>query len=340
MGLQGLIKGIVKKLKGTGLEKEIPMLRVAETIKSIAILTLTSSRGLCGSYNSLIMKRLRRRVEQLNDQGIKPKLLFVGKKGRKMLARKLAEQEYDLFESPDFEMPDTMTASLSNEVGETITNAFLGGEVDKVEIIYAKFINLITQVPTVRTILPLSPTGIEDPEDETFTLTSVDGKLSVEKGKAEKVKAKEIESDVIFDQSPEAILNSMLPLYLNSQILALLWEAQASELGSRMMAMKAATDNAKEMVKNLNVIYNRKRQAQITAEIAEISSGAAAVDEMSKNGDVKDLFVVDSEESITEEFLDEIDANSVPEEPVDAWDRYPEEWYADISPAAPIKGVK
>merc|ERR1712125_291177 len=179
--------------------------------------------------------------------------------------------------------------------------------------LYAKFINLLKNIPTVRTLLPLSPVGIEDPEDETFTMTSVDGKLSVDKKKAGKVAAKEIENDVIFDQAPEAILNSMLPLYLNSVILNLLYEAQASELGSRMVAMKAATDNAKEVAKKLNVIYNRKRQAAITAEIAEISAGAAAIDEMDAKGDVKDLSVLDTDESVTEEFLDEIEKGDAPQ---------------------------
>merc|ERR1712232_797879 len=101
-------------------------------------------------------------------------------------ARKLAGMQYEMVADTEFEMPDTMTAALSTAVGEAITNIFLAGEVDKVEICYAKFINLITNKPTIRTVLPLSPTGIEDPEDETFTMTTVDGKLSVEKSKVGK----------------------------------------------------------------------------------------------------------------------------------------------------------
>lgn len=337
--LQGMIKGIVKKLKGTGLEQELPMLRVAEEIKGVAILTLTSSRGLCGGYNALIVKRLRRRVDQLNEQGIVPKLVFVGKKGRRMTPGRLRDSKFEMLPL-EFEMPDTMNAKISTDVGEAVKNIFLGGEVDKVEIVYAKFVNLLTNQPTVRTILPLSPTGIEDPEDETFKMTTVDGKLSVEKSKLEKVEAKEIENDVIFDQTPEAILNSMLPLYLNSQLLSLLWESQASELGARMMAMKAATDNAKEMVKKLEIVYNRKRQAAITAEIAEISSGAMAVDEMVSNKDVSPLGVLDSDASVTEELLTEIEDSAVPDEPQFAWEKYPEEWWAGVTEAAPVKGAK
>merc|ERR1712038_341595 len=105
-------------------------------------------------------------------------------------------------------------------------------------------------------------------------MTSQDGKFKVEKEKVKATKAKNIEPDVIFDQPPDTILNSMLPLYLNSQILAILYEAQASELSARMNAMKAATDNSKELVDKLTTIYNKKRQAAITQEICEISAGA------------------------------------------------------------------
>merc|ERR1711972_776514 len=90
--------------------------------------------------------------------------------------------------------------------------------------------NMLTNTPTIKTLLPLSPTGIENAEDETFTMTSEDGKLGVKKEKKPAAKAKNIEPDVIFDQPPATILNSMLPLYLNSQILSVLFDAQASEL--------------------------------------------------------------------------------------------------------------
>merc|ERR1712190_423224 len=101
-------------------------------------------------------------------------------------------------------------------------------------------------------------------------------------GKVGKVKAKEIEPDVIFDQPPATILNSMLPLYLNSQLLSILFDAQASELSSRMTAMKAATDNAADLSKRLTTVMNKKRQAAITQELCEISAGALAT-EVSQN---------------------------------------------------------
>merc|ERR1711879_916383 len=102
----------------------------------------------------------------------------------------------------------------------------------------------------------------------------------VEKQKSKKVKATNIEADVIFDQSPDTILNNMLPLYLNSLLFSLLYDAQASELAARMNAMKAATDNAEELARVLTLNMNKERQAAITEEITEISAGANAVDEV------------------------------------------------------------
>merc|ERR1712232_501355 len=154
-----------------------------------------------------------------------------------------------------------------------------------VEVIYGKFINLLKSDPTIRSVLPLTPTGIEDPEDETFQMTSEEGKFKVSKEKVKASKAKEIEPDVIFDQPPDVILNSMLPLYLNSQLLSLLFDAQASELSSRMTAMKAATDNAAELAAKLLLLFNKKRQAAITQEICEIAAGAMCLEDSgSKSG--------------------------------------------------------
>merc|ERR1712014_73930 len=214
-----------------------------------------------------------------------------------------------------FSMPDTITATESSEIADALRNIFLSGEVDKVEVVYGKFHNLIKTLPQLRTILPLSPTGIEDPEDETFQLTTEDGKMKVEKQKVKSSKAKDLESDVIFDQPPETILNSMLPLYLNSQILSILFDAQASELSSRMTAMKAATDNAEELAKKLTLLYNKKRQAYITNEICEIRAGAAALDE---SGDIEagpDFDISENEDTIEADFMKEIEDGSIPDEP-------------------------
>merc|ERR1712050_616934 len=154
-------------------------------------------------------------------------------------------------------------------------------------------------------------------------LTTEDGKLKVEKEKVKKAKAKDIEPDVIFDQPPATIINNMLPLYLNSLLISLLYDAQASELSSRMNAMKAATDNAEELAASLTLKMNKERQAGITAEITEISSGAAAVDEAGDKsfGAALGAFS-DNEDTVEEDFMKEIESGSIPERPGSPEDVY------------------
>lgn len=313
--LTGMIKGLVKKLKGSGLEAELPMLRVPEKVKNVAILMITANRGLCGAYNTFVIKKTAARIADLNKEGITPKLIIVGRKGLGGLATKMSKVQYNYDKDDWYSMPDTISAKAANEIGDAVRNVFLSGEVDKVEVVYGKFFTLLRNEATVRTMLPLSPTGIEDPDDETFALTSEEGKLKVEKQKAPKAKAKEIEPDVIFDQPPETILNSMLPLYLNSQILSLLYDAQASELSSRMTAMKAATDNAEELQGKLTTLFNKKRQAAITQEILEISSGAMCLEDKKGGQGGPELGMFDNEDTIGSDFLKELEDDSVPESP-------------------------
>ncbi|CAK0880000.1 unnamed protein product [Prorocentrum cordatum] len=312
--LSSMIKGLVKKLKGSGLESELPMLRVPEKVSNVGIVLITSDRGLCGGYNARIMKKAAARIEDLNKEGIVPKMIIVGKKALSGLNTKLKEVKLN-YTGTFIRMPDSITSSAIAEIGDELRNLFLSGEVDKVEVIYAKFINLLLNEPQVRTVLPLSPTGIEDPDDETFALTSEDGKLSVKKEKVKKVDAKEIESDVIFDQPPEVILNSMLPLYLNSQLLSMLFDAQASELGSRMTAMKAATDNAKDLGERLTILYNKKRQAAITQELCEITAGCLCVEQKgTRSGTMLGEF--DNEDTVGADFMTELEDGSIPDAPV------------------------
>jgi F-type H+-transporting ATPase subunit gamma len=300
-------------LEGSGLEKELPMLKVAQDIKNVAIVVVCSDKGLCGGFNAFVWKRVLARVQALNEAGITPKILSVGKKSSKYCTQKL-DGFGAKYEKVKEILLDKGGAEKANEVGEEAKNLFLSGEVDKVEIIYSKFVNLLTSTPTVRTLLPLTPQGIEDPEDETFRITSEDGKLKAIKEKKDKTKAKEIENDVLFDQSPEVILNSMLPLYVNSLILAIIFDSTASELAARMTAMKAATDNAGEVSKKLTRLYNRKRQAAITAELCDIVGGCTALED---DGDDDTPEVFEEPEELTEEFEAFMESGELPETELD-----------------------
>ena len=177
------------------------------------------------------------------------------------------------------------TAKEAQAIADNVFSLFISEEVDKVELLYTKFVSLVKSNPVIHTLLPLSPKGeicdinaksVDAAEDENFSLTPKEGKLTVER---DVVRTQTIDFSPIlqFEQDPVQILDALLPLYLNSQILRALQESLASELAARMTAMSNATDNAVELRKTLSMVYNRQRQAKITGEILEIVAGADAL---------------------------------------------------------------
>merc|ERR1711871_412075 len=172
----------------------------------------------------------------------------------------------------EYNCPQVPTAEFAAAVSSEMLNKFLDGETDKVELIYTQFVSLIASAPKLKTLLPLSKTGLEAAEDEMFELTTEDGELAVETTPLDAPGAKEFPKDTIFEQDPIGILT----LYLDGQILRSLQEAVASELASRMQSMQSASDNAKDLKKSLSQTYNRIRQAGVTQEILEIVAGASA----------------------------------------------------------------
>lgn len=176
------------------------------------------------------------------------------------------------------------TIKEAQAVADEIFASFVSAQVDKVELVFTKFVSLITSTPTVQTMLPMTPMGelcdmdgkcVDAADDEIFKLTTKSGNLSLEREKAP-IETEAMDPSIIFEQEPAQILDSLLPLYMNSCLLRSLQEALASELAARMTAMNNASDNAKELRKALNVKYNKQRQSKITQELAEICGGAAA----------------------------------------------------------------
>lgn len=142
-------------------------------------------------------------------------------------------------------------------------------------MLYTNFVSLVKSNAATRSLLPFKPTAATQEVDEVCRLTTKDGKLAIECEPGEEPENL-VEPTVIFEQAPEEILDSMIPLYLNSQLVRTLQESIACELSARMTSMQNASDNAKELGKNLNLQYNRLRQAAVTASILEICSGANA----------------------------------------------------------------
>ncbi|MEB3307463.1 MAG: F0F1 ATP synthase subunit gamma [Cyanobacteriota bacterium] len=249
---------------------DAPLLE-ARPVETITLLAVTGDRGLCGGYNANIIKRTEQRFAELKSKGFTVNLVLIGRKA------------ITYFQNRSYPIMATFTgleqvpnANEAMGIANEVLAEFLSGGTDRIEMIFTKFINLVSSKPVIQTLLPLDPQGIATADDEIFRLTTREGRLGVEVAKRENVEP-QIPSDIIFDQSPEQLLNALLPLYLQNQLLRSLQEAAASELASRMTAMNNASDNAKALAKSLTLDYNKARQAAITQEILEVVGGAAAM---------------------------------------------------------------
>jgi F-type H+-transporting ATPase subunit gamma len=242
-------------------------------VQTITLLAVTGDRGLCGGYNANIIKRTEQRHVELTGQGYAVDLVLIGRKAITYFQNRASQYSIRATFTGLEQVPNAEEArGIANE----ILAEFLSASTDRVEIIFTKFINLVSSRPVIQTLLPLDPQGIATPEDEIFRLTTREGRLVVEPGSSANA-APALPSDIVFEQSPEQLLNALLPLYLQNQLLRSLQEAAASELASRMTAMNNASDNAKALAKTLTLDYNKARQAAITQEILEVVGGASAM---------------------------------------------------------------
>ncbi len=206
----------------------------------VGVLLITTNRGLVGSLNTNLVKEVA---------GVKTNATFItaGKKGRDFTIK--TNRNLVL----DFELGEKVDFSLAKNLSKAIQTAFLSGEVDEVMVVYSNFINTLNQKPTVKSILPIRQKElVEQIETTTFEYT--------------------------FEPRAEILLGAILPHFVDMEIYQALLEASASEHSARMVAMKSATDNAKDLVEDLNLTYNRLRQEKITKEILEITSGAIAME--------------------------------------------------------------
>lgn len=258
---------------------DVPLTKV-RPVKKVGLVVVTGDRGLCGGFNNAIIKKAESRIRELKALGLEYTVISVGKKGNSFFIRR-PYIPVDKF----VDGSNLPTAKEAQAIADDVFSLFLSEEVDKVELLYTKFVSLIKSDPVIHTLLPLSPKGeicdingvcVDAAEDEFFRLTTKEGKLTVERD-AVRTQTAEFSPILQFEQDPVQILDALLPLYLNSQILRALQESLASELAARMSAMSNATDNAIELKKTLSRVYNRERQAKITGEILEIVSGANAL---------------------------------------------------------------
>jgi F-type H+-transporting ATPase subunit gamma len=235
-------------------KNSIPLLASRNKEETILLIVISSDRGLCGAYNTNIIKTTAKRIDELQAQAKKVKLITVGRKAKTAFNRdSYANRGIEVLESflNLSSLPNSSEASL---IAEKAMEAYLTNETDKVEIISTKFISLVASSVQISKYLP-----IEKPK------LDLDSKFTVD-------------PDILLEPSATAIVDTLLPMYTQSLIYQALLESTTSELAARMTAMSNATKNAKEFINKLVLAYNKARQAGITQEISEIVGGAAALE--------------------------------------------------------------
>jgi F-type H+-transporting ATPase subunit gamma len=213
------------------------------------LVVLTAERGLCGGFNANIAKKARQEIKRLRDAGKTVKILTIGKKGNDALKRQYGQM---IVGHIDRRSERKVTSESAARIAREITDRFDRGEFDVATLVFARFKNLLTQVPTALQLVPAA-------------------------APADAPKIDLSGSSYIYEPSEEEILEALLPRYLSTQLLSALLETEAGFQGAQMTAMDNATRNAGDLIKSLQLRYNRARQAQITKELIEIISGAEAL---------------------------------------------------------------
>ena len=250
-------------------DADLPLLKQRQ-VRSVGLLVISGDRGLCGGYNNNIIRRAESRAKELKAEGLNYNYILVGRKATQYFQRR--DQPIDATYTGLEQIP---TAAEASNIAEELLSLFLSETVDRIELVYTKFVSLISSRPVVQTLLPLDPQGLEAADDEIFRLTTRGGELEVERTKVA-TPTRTFPKDMLFEQDPVQILDALLPLYLNNQLLRALQESAASELAARMTAMNNASENASDLIDSLTMSYNKARQAAITQEILEVVGGSTA----------------------------------------------------------------
>ena len=216
---------------------------------NVVLVVVTSNKGLCGAFNSNVIKLAQQRIEHWRREGATLRVVCIGKKASEMLVR-----QRDLNVVSRDELLDAPTFDAIASLADSLMAEFEAKGIDRVEVVYNQFKNSLTQILTCEQWLPVGS-----------------GEKKVERGE------RKANNDYIYEPSKEEILREMIPLTLRSTFYRIMLDSLASEHGARMNAMQNATDNATELIRELRLSYNKARQASITNEIIEIVSGSEAL---------------------------------------------------------------
>jgi len=236
------LEDILADLAGVTAEGDVPPLLAVRQVERVALVMLSPNRGLAGPLPGNLNRRAALFIA--NEAGVPVDLVVVGKKGRDFMSRRgqnLIAEFTDISDRPV--MADVLP------IAQIVINGYANGDFDRVVLIYTRFLSMVGQQPELKQLLPVEPPSGERTNP----------------------------ADFIYEPSPGAVLNELLPRYVETLIYQAQLESQASFYAAQMVAMRNATDNAKEVIGDLTLTYNKVRQAVITKEVAEIASGAEAM---------------------------------------------------------------
>lgn len=239
------LQGTLARLAAVSFDVRHPLLDKREDVRKVGYIVVTADRGLCGAYNTNIIKEALQHMDS-DERNVEKGIIAVGKRGRDFFRKRGG------LDAEFINLGDNVGYADAREIAQYVMNAYENGEIDEVYLVYARFVNVIRQIPTVTKLLPL-----QTPEEEASESTRV--------------------IDYLYEPSAEQILLTLLPKYVGSQIYHAMLESKASEHGARMTAMGNATENASEIIGNLELAMNKARQAAITDEILDIVGGAEAL---------------------------------------------------------------
>ncbi len=267
------ISEIVADLGTAKLSFTHPLLKAHETQTNTILLVLTSNRGLCGGYNSAVLRQAMPRIKELKIEGKSLQVECSGRRGLAFLKYQkidVAEQFTQFEDKPGFDEIE--------QIAKRYIELYIAGKLDRLDIAYTRFDNAAKQSPVVETLLPIGQLGgagrgSPDPAHSAGDLRSTSGA-----GSGDPRTALKSTIDYEFLPSAEEILQEIVPAAFKARLFKCFLDAAVSEQIARRVAMKAATENAGDMIKSLSTQYNRARQSQITSELSEIIGGAAALE--------------------------------------------------------------
>lgn len=256
-----------KMLKDVSVKSEVsvhPLLRKEKNIKKVAVVLITSNRGLCGGFVTKLLQETNKYIQNLKKENpeLEANVILMGKKGRKIYKyyKHQIVQEYEKLD---------LTTKIEDilPLAKVITAEFIEKKYDKIALAYTDFESAVNQTPKILELLPLGE------EDEGLGKTIIENKNNLSNNKE-----KNDINEFTFEPNPKEVLNILLPKLVEMQVYQAILESDASEHSSRMLAMRNATDAAKDMIDDLTMTFNKARQSKITQEISEIVGGAAALE--------------------------------------------------------------